>query len=92
MKCIAVEPENAAIFKSVTEVNPKHIVQGIGYGLVPPHWDNEFVDFSKGDEMTSPNLNLPFKGLDLDEKVLRKIYAENAMNWFRGFFKLKSFI
>jgi predicted TIM-barrel fold metal-dependent hydrolase len=49
-------------------------------------WESDWNYFSKGDEMTSPNLNSPFKGLDLDEKVLRKIYAENAMKWFPGLF------
>lgn len=49
-------------------------------------WESDWSYFSKGEEMTSPNLNGPFKGLDLDERVLRKIYAENAMKWFPGLF------
>lgn len=49
-------------------------------------WESDWNYFSKGDEMSSPNVNGPFKGLDLDEKVLRKIYAENAMKWFPGLF------
>jgi cysteine synthase A len=44
LKCIAVEPENAAILKRGIVANPKHIIQGIGYGLVPPHWDEDLVD------------------------------------------------
>jgi hypothetical protein len=49
-------------------------------------WDSDWTYFSTGDEMTSPNVNGPFKGLGLDEKVLRKIYAENALNWYPGSF------
>jgi len=44
IKCIAVEPENACILKTGKVINPKHIIQGIGYGLVPPHWDPDFAD------------------------------------------------
>jgi cysteine synthase A len=39
IKCVAVEPENAAILKNGYVSNPKHIIQGTGYSLVPPHWD-----------------------------------------------------
>ncbi len=44
IKCIAVEPENAAIIKTGQVKHPRHIVQGTGYGLIPPHWDNNLVD------------------------------------------------
>lgn len=44
IKCIAVEPENAAILKTGRVKNPKHIIQGTGYGLVPPHWDYNLSD------------------------------------------------
>ncbi len=44
IKCIAVEPENAAILKTGEVMNPQHIIQGTGYSLVPPHWDPELVD------------------------------------------------
>jgi len=42
--CIAVEPENAAILKTGKVINPKHIIQGTGYSLIPPHWDEELCD------------------------------------------------
>ena len=42
--CIAVEPENAAIIKTGKVINPKHIIQGTGYSLIPPHWDEELCD------------------------------------------------
>jgi cysteine synthase len=44
IKCIAVEPENAAILKTGKIKNAKHIIQGTGYGLIPPHWDEKFAD------------------------------------------------
>lgn len=44
IKCIAAEPENAAILKTGSVKNPRHIIQGTGYGLIPPHWDNSLCD------------------------------------------------
>lgn len=44
IKCIAVEPENAAILKTGKVIDPKHIIQGIGYSLVPPHWEPGLAD------------------------------------------------
>jgi cysteine synthase A len=42
--CAAVEPEKAAILEKGRVENPKHIIQGTGYSLVPPHWDPDLVD------------------------------------------------
>jgi cysteine synthase len=42
--CAAVEPNSAAIIKTGKVDNPKHIIQGTGYSLIPPHWDNSLVD------------------------------------------------
>lgn len=44
IKCIAVEPEKAAILKTGKIEDPKHIIQGTAYGLIPPHWDQTLVD------------------------------------------------
>lgn len=44
IKCIAVEPAEAAILKTGKINNPQHIIQGTGYGLVPPHWENSLAD------------------------------------------------
>lgn len=44
VKCLAVEPETAAIIKTGKVTNPKHIIQGTGYGYVPPQWDNSVPD------------------------------------------------
>ena len=44
IKCIAVEPEKAAILKTGHVVDPRHIIQGTAYGLIPPHWDKALAD------------------------------------------------
>jgi cysteine synthase A len=44
IKCIAVEPETAAILKTGKVLNPRHIIQGTGYGLVPPFWEPGLAD------------------------------------------------
>jgi cysteine synthase A len=44
IKCVAVEPERAAILKTGLVTDPKHIIQGIGYGLIPPHWNADLPD------------------------------------------------
>lgn len=44
IKCIAVEPELAAILKTGKVDDPKHIIQGTAYGLIPPHWDEVLAD------------------------------------------------
>ena len=44
IKCIAVEPFNAAILKTGSVKNPEHIIQGTGYGLIPPQWDKDLAD------------------------------------------------
>ena len=44
IKCIALEPEKAAILKTGKVDDPKHIIQGTAYGSIPPHWDEKLVD------------------------------------------------
>lgn len=44
IKCIAVEPENAAIIKYGNVKDPRHIIQGTGYSIIPPHWEKELAD------------------------------------------------
>lgn len=44
INCVAVEPENAAILKYGIVKDPKHIIQGTGYSLIPPHWNSELAD------------------------------------------------
>lgn len=44
IRCIAVEPENTAILKTGKIKSAKHIIQGTGYGFVPPHWEMGVAD------------------------------------------------
>ena len=44
IQCIAIEAANAAIISTGSIADPKHVIQGTGYGLIPPHWDNDLVD------------------------------------------------
>jgi len=44
IRCIAVEPVNAAILKTGIVKNPKHIIQGTGYSFIPPQWNNDLAD------------------------------------------------
>ncbi len=42
--CAAVEPDGARVLAGYPITNPKHIMQGIGYGIKLPHWDSTLVD------------------------------------------------
>ncbi|MFT4191280.1 MAG: cysteine synthase family protein [Comamonas sp.] len=44
--CVAVEPEGCAPLAGRAVVKARHLVQGTGYGLVPPHWDASLMDLS----------------------------------------------
>jgi cysteine synthase len=44
IKSIAVEPMTAQILHKNTIDNPQHIIQGTGYGIIPPLWNNNLVD------------------------------------------------
>jgi cysteine synthase A len=44
IKCVAVEPENAAILKNGIVKSAKHIIQGTGYSSVPPQWEKGLED------------------------------------------------
>src|SRR5215210_636983 len=40
----AIEPEGAEVLAGKPLVKPKHLLQGTGYGVIPPQWDPEMVD------------------------------------------------
>lgn len=42
--CAAVEPEGSEPLAGKAVVKARHIVQGAGYGLIPPHWDAGMAD------------------------------------------------
>lgn len=44
IKCLVVEPEKSAILKTGHVDDPRHIIQGTAYGLIPPHWDEALAD------------------------------------------------
>ena len=44
IKCVAAEPENAAILKTGIVKDPRHIIQGTGYGRVTNFWDKNLAD------------------------------------------------
>lgn len=43
--CAAVEPEGCAPLAGKPVTKPGHIIQGTGYGAVPPAWDPSLMDF-----------------------------------------------
>jgi cysteine synthase len=44
--CAAVEPEGSEVLAGKAIRKPRHLLQGTGYGLVPPHWDPALMDLS----------------------------------------------
>lgn len=44
ISCIAVEPEGAEVLKGSPLIRPQHLLQGTGYGRIPPFWDESLVD------------------------------------------------
>jgi cysteine synthase A len=44
--CAAVEPEGSEPLAGKEIVKARHVVQGTGYGLIPPHWDAGLMDLS----------------------------------------------
>ena len=47
--CVAVEPEGSAPLAGQPIIKPRHIVQGTGYSLIPPHWDAGLMDLGLTD-------------------------------------------
>ena len=49
-------------------------------------WQSDWSYFASDEEMESPSADTPFVGLDLDKKVLKKIFYSNALQWYPGIF------
>jgi len=49
-------------------------------------WRSDWKYLAGNVSMTSPNVKGPFVGLDLNKKVLQKIYSTNAFDWYPGIF------
>ena len=47
-------------------------------------WTADWKYFTTDEELTSSQLNSPYKGLKLGTKVLKKLYYENALKWYPG--------
>ena len=50
-------------------------------------WRSDWRYFATGNMMESRNVDGEFKGLDLDKKVLEKIFCSNAVKWYPGIFE-----
>ncbi|MEJ0029153.1 MAG: amidohydrolase family protein [Bacteroidota bacterium] len=46
-------------------------------------WIADWKYFATDETLTSPHVNGEFKGLNLDKKIINKIYRENAIKWFK---------
>jgi cysteine synthase A len=44
MHCCAVEPLGAEVLACMEITKPDHLLQGTGYGIVPPQWEPELAD------------------------------------------------
>jgi cysteine synthase len=44
--CVAVEPDGAAVLRGEAVTKAQHVLQGTGYGRVPPLWDKALMDMS----------------------------------------------
>ncbi len=42
--CAAVEPTGSEVLAGKPVTKPRHLLQGTGYGSVPPHWDPALAD------------------------------------------------
>ena len=49
-------------------------------------WRSDWAYFATDSLMGSPNVENDFRGLDLSEEVLRKIFYSNAIAWYPGAF------
>jgi predicted TIM-barrel fold metal-dependent hydrolase len=50
-------------------------------------WKSDWSYFASTEEMESPHVTGSFRGLGLEEDVLRKIYHTNALDWYPGSFE-----
>jgi predicted TIM-barrel fold metal-dependent hydrolase len=50
-------------------------------------WRSDWGYFATDSLMSSRNVENDFRGLDLSEEVLRKIYYTNALEWYPGIFE-----
>ena len=46
-------------------------------------WIDDWKYFTSNEEMTSDKFRGTFEGLQLPREVIRKIYSENAITWYK---------
>lgn len=44
IRCYAVEPAGCRPLAGEAVTRPRHLIQGVGYGVVPPHWEPALCD------------------------------------------------
>jgi hypothetical protein len=47
-------------------------------------WREDWLYFTTTDTLTAPEVNEPFRGLELDSATLEKIYYQSAVKWLPG--------
>ncbi len=70
-----------------TLADPEHVQQKVVAAL---GLSNGGLGQPTDEMMDSPNFSGTFRGLGLDEDVLRKFYFANALNWFPEIFDLQT--
>jgi len=55
-------------------------------GGIGSTWRSDWTYFATDSLMSSPDVDNSFRGLDLDEEILRKIFYSNARTWYPGAF------
>jgi len=67
---------------SVSEENVEDQIQWL-----ENEWGSDWSYFATDSLLSSRNVEIDFRGLDLSEEVLRKIYYTNAIAWYPGIFE-----
>ena len=54
---------------------------------IQSEWRSDWLYFATDEVMESRSVEVPFTGLDLDKKVLKKLFYSNAVFWYTGIFQ-----
>jgi cysteine synthase A len=77
--CVAVEPEGAEVLAGKELRSPEHLLQGTGYGFVPPQWDaslaDEFIAVSDEEAMSFRWLLAKKEGLHVGYSAAANVCA-----------------
>jgi cysteine synthase A len=79
MWCVAVEPEGAEVLAGKAVEKPDHLLQGTGYGFVPPQWDpglaDEFIAISDNEATRFRRLLAEKEGLHVGFSAAANVCA-----------------